>query len=183
MSYFFFLHFLENECEWLANTCECLQMLENDIQTLRLSCKCLISSQRFQWEYCHQTQVVSLGQPKWYKMPHLPLSYIHQFSYDRGKWQHWPSWFLNMLAIVTHRAVVALQQEEQERRQQQKPQCRRHRQRRQRSCWVRKVKTNASKCLQMSYGHYKCLAINKNGLRLLTKMLQKLSQRILGACL
>ncbi len=33
--------------------------------------------------------------------------------------------------------------------------------------------TNASKSLQMSYDHYKCLAINKNGLRLLTKMLRK----------
>ena len=32
---------------------------------------------------------------------------------------------------------------------------------------------NASKCLQMSYGHYKWLAINKNGLDLLTKMLRK----------
>ena len=35
------------------------------------------------------------------------------------------------------------------------------------------VKTNASKSLQMSYNHYKCLAINKNGLRLLTNMLRK----------
>ena len=76
-------------------------------------------------------------------------------------------------AVVAHPAVVALQQEEQERRQQQQLQCRRHRQRRQRSCLVKKVKTNASKYLQMSYRHYKCLAINKNGLRLLTKMLRK----------
>ena len=75
-------------------------------------------------------------------------------------------------AVVTRRAAIALQQEEQERRQQQ-PQRRRRSQRRQRSCWVRKVKTNASKCLHMSYGHYKCLAINKNGLRLFTKMLRK----------
>ena len=77
-------------------------------------------------------------------------------------------------AVVTHRAVAALQKEEQERRQQQ-PQRRRRRQRRQRSCWVRKVKRNASKCLQISYDHYKCLAINKNGLHLLMKMLQKQS--------
>ena len=32
---------------------------------------------------------------------------------------------------------------------------------------------NASKSLQMSYDHYKCLAINKNVLGLLTKMLRK----------
>ena len=32
---------------------------------------------------------------------------------------------------------------------------------------------NASKWLQMSYVHYKCLAINKNVLRLLTKILRK----------
>ena len=83
-------------------------------------------------------------------------------------------------AVVTHRAVVAMQQEEQETRQQQQLQlfvC---------ICTVGKVKTNASKSLQMSYDHYKCLAINKNGLRLLTKMLRKhrhmLSWRILGAC-
>ena len=61
-------------------------------------------------------------------------------------------------AIVTHRAVVALQQEEQERRQQQQLQqfvCIR---------MVGKIKTNASKSLQMSYDHCKCLAINNNGL-------------------
>ena len=34
------------------------------------------------------------------------------------------------------------------------------------------VNTNASESLQMSYNHYKCLAINKNGLRLLTNMLR-----------
>ena len=34
------------------------------------------------------------------------------------------------------------------------------------------VKTNASKSLQMSYGHYKCLAINKSCFRLLTNMLR-----------
>ena len=67
-------------------------------------------------------------------------------------------------AVVTHRAVVALQQEEQERRQQQQQQHqrRRRRQRRQRSCWVRKVKRNASKCLHMSYGNYKCCESNEN---------------------
>ena len=32
---------------------------------------------------------------------------------------------------------------------------------------------NASKSLQTSYDHYTCLAINKNVLRLLTKMLRK----------
>ena len=32
---------------------------------------------------------------------------------------------------------------------------------------------NANKSLQMYYDHYKCLAINKNILRLLTKMLRK----------
>ena len=69
--------------------------------------------------------------------------------------------------VVIHPAVVALQQEEPKRRQQQQFQS-----------FVRirlvgKVKTNASKSLQMSYDHYKCLAINKNGLRLLTKMLWK----------
>ncbi len=32
---------------------------------------------------------------------------------------------------------------------------------------------NASQSLQMPYDHYKCLAINNNGLRLLTKMLRK----------
>ena len=76
---------------------------------------------------------------------------------------------VTLAELVSQHAVVALQQEEQERRQQQ-PQRRRRRQRRQRSYWVRKVKTNASKCLQMSYGHYKCLVINKNGLRLLKKI-------------
>ena len=35
------------------------------------------------------------------------------------------------------------------------------------------VKTNASKSLQLSYDHYKCLAIKKNGLRLLTNTLQE----------
>ena len=69
-------------------------------------------------------------------------------------------------AVVTHHAIVALQQKEQKGRQQQL------------QLFVRirldgKVKTNASKSLQMSYDHYKFLAINKNGLRLLTKMLRK----------
>ena len=40
-------------------------------------------------------------------------------------------------AVVTHRAVVALEQEEQERSEQQQLQGRRRRQRRQRLCWVR----------------------------------------------
>ena len=31
------------------------------------------------------------------------------------------------------------------------------------------VNTNASESLQMSYDHYKCLANNKNGLRLVEK--------------
>ena len=61
-------------------------------------------------------------------------------------------------AIVTHRAVVALQEEQERRQQLQHFVC---------IHMVRKVKTNASKSLQMSYDHYKCLAINKNGLRLL----------------
>ena len=69
-------------------------------------------------------------------------------------------------AVVTHRAAVALQQEEQERRQQQLQLFVRIR-------MVEKVKTNARKCLQMSYDHCKCLAIHKNDLRLLTKMLRK----------
>ena len=34
------------------------------------------------------------------------------------------------------------------------------------------VNTNASESLQMSYDHYKCLANNKNGLRLVTNMLR-----------
>ena len=67
---------------------------------------------------------------------------------------------------ATHRAVVALQQEEQERKQQQLQLFVRIR-------MVAKVKTNAGKSLQMSYDHYKRLAINKNGLRLLMKMLRK----------
>ena len=66
--------------------------------------------------------------------------------------------------VVTHRAVVALQQEEQERRQQQLQLFVRIR-------MVGKVKTNASTSLQISYDHYKCqVTINKNGLRLLTKI-------------
>ena len=40
-----------------------------------------------------------------------------------------------------------------------------------RSAFYRNVNTNTSKSLQTSYDHYKCLAINKNGLRLLTNML------------
>ena len=55
-------------------------------------------------------------------------------------------------AFVTHRAVVALQHEEQKRRQQQL-QLFVH------IHMVGKVKTNASKSKQMSYDHYKCLAI------------------------
>ena len=69
-------------------------------------------------------------------------------------------------AVVIHRAVVALQQEEQERRQQQLQLFVRIR-------MVGKVKTNTSKSQQMSYDHYKCLAINKNALRLFMKMLRK----------
>jgi len=40
-----------------------------------------------------------------------------------------------------------------------------------RMVFLQKVKPNASKSLQMSYDQYKCLAINKNGLRLLMNML------------
>ena len=35
-----------------------------------------------------------------------------------------------------------------------------------------KIKSDASKCIKMSYGHYKYLAVNKNGLHLLTKLLR-----------
>ena len=34
------------------------------------------------------------------------------------------------------------------------------------------INTNASLSLQTSYNHYKCIAINKNGLRLITKMME-----------
>ena len=75
---------------------------------------------------------------------------------------------LSQHAVVTlHRAAVGLQQEGQERRQQHQFQLF------VRIRMVGKVKTNARKSPQMSYDHYKRLAINKNGLRLLMKMLQK----------
>ena len=44
-----------------------------------------------------------------------------------------------------------------------------------------KVNTNASESLQMSYDQYKCLANNKNGLRLVTNMLQMVAN-ILQIC-
>ena len=41
------------------------------------------------------------------------------------------------------------------------------------SCILRKCQyEKKSKCLQTSYNHYKCLSINKNGLRLFTNMLR-----------
>ena len=55
-------------------------------------------------------------------------------------------------AVVTHLAVVALQQERQEKRQQQLQLFVHNR-------MVGKVKTNGCKSQQMSYDHYKCLAI------------------------
>ena len=38
--------------------------------------------------------------------------------------------------------------------------------------------TNASESLQMSYDHYKCLANNKNGLRLITNMLRMVTNML-----
>ena len=40
------------------------------------------------------------------------------------------------------------------------------------------VNKNASESLQMSYDHYKCLANNKNGLRLVTNMLRMVTNTL-----
>ena len=40
------------------------------------------------------------------------------------------------------------------------------------------VNSNASESLQMSYNHYKCLANNKNGLRLVTNMLRMVTNML-----
>ena len=69
-------------------------------------------------------------------------------------------------ALDIHCAVVAVQHAEQKRRQQQLQLFVHIR-------MVGKVNANASKSLQVTYDHYKCPAINKNGLRSLTKMLRK----------
>ena len=44
--------------------------------------------------------------------------------------------------------------------------------------FYKNVKTIANESLQMSYDHYKCLANNKNGLRLVKNMLQMVTHML-----
>ena len=71
----------------------------------------------FRTNIAHSTLIMSLGYPKWNKLSHLALFYIH-FSLAMTKTARQVVTLAEMVsehAVVTYRAVVAPKQEYQER--------------------------------------------------------------------